>query len=394
MADTRALSGGSDRNADALAMIRSVAPSDGFDGAAQHLERLCTAATDGLGLLGAAVRLLQPGGTAGVTVAGRETPAGLVDIEFDVGEGPGATSYAQSRPVLVSDLAGLNGSEWPGFQHAAVEQGVAAVFAFPLHLGAVSLGTLELFSPLPGPLTQAEVALARAFTEIGVVVLLDGQPTDHDGALSPGFERAFEHRADIAQAQGMVMVDLGVSLVEAITRLRAHAFATGVSLSDLARTVIDGYALPAATGAQTTWTQSDDREVDVVISTNRMAEVFVEVADSLVGDFDLIDFLHGLTLHTTEVTGSPAVGLLLSDDSGGLNHVAASTEDAQLPGAAPDCSTRRGPASSALRPGVPLSRILLPTVTAGRTSHRSPSLPASRTSMLSRCGCGRRSSAP
>jgi len=70
--------------------------------------------------------------------------------------------------------------------------------------------------------------------------------------------------------------------------------------------------------------------VDVVISTNRMAEVFVAVADTLVGDFDLIDFLHGLTLHTTEVTGSPAVGLLLSDDSGGLSHVAASSEDAQL----------------------------------------------------------------
>ena len=71
------------------------------------------------------------------------------------------------------------------------------------------------------------MALARAFAEIGVVFLLDGHPTDHDGGLSPGFERAFEHRADIAQAQGMVMVDLGVSLVEAITRLRAHSFAIG-----------------------------------------------------------------------------------------------------------------------------------------------------------------------
>lgn len=67
-----------------------------------------------------------------------------------------------------------------------------------------------------------------------------------------------------------------------------------------------------------------------MISTNRMAEVFVDVADTLVGDFDLIDFLHGLTVHATEFTGSPAVGLLLSDVSGGLSHVAASSEDAQL----------------------------------------------------------------
>lgn len=245
MADISVRPGDSDSRGDALAMIRSVTPSLDLEGPAQHLERVCHAAVENLGLLGAAVRLLQPGGTAGVTVAARETPAGLVDVEFDVGEGPGGTCYAQSRPVLVSDLAGRNGDEWPGFQHAAVAQGVHAAFAFPLHLGAVSLGTLELFSPKPGPLTPAEVALAQKFAELAVVLLLDGHLTDPAGGLSPGFEQAFEHRADIAQAQGMVVVDLGISLVEAITRLRAHSFAIGVPLSELAKKVIGGYELPA-----------------------------------------------------------------------------------------------------------------------------------------------------
>ena len=248
MADNGARPDGSGRNVDAMAMIRSVTPFREIDGSAQHLERVCSAAVDGLGLLGAAVRLLQPGGTAGVTVAARDTPVGLVDIEFDVGEGPGASCFARSRPVLVPDLAGQDGNEWPGFQHAAVAQGVQAVFAFPLHLGAVSLGTLELFSPQPGPLTSEEVALSRAFAEIAVVLLLDGHLTDPAGGLSPGFEQAFEHRADIAQAQGMVMVDLGITLVDAITRLRAHSFAIGVPLSDLASKVIGGYRLPADDG--------------------------------------------------------------------------------------------------------------------------------------------------
>jgi GAF domain-containing protein len=69
--------------------------------------------------------------------------------------------------------------------------------------------------------------------------------------------------------------------------------------------------------------------VDAVISTNRMADLFVDVADTLVRDFDLIDFLHNLAVHAAEASGSPAVGLLLSDLSGGLNHVAASSEDAE-----------------------------------------------------------------
>ncbi len=66
-----------------------------------------------------------------------------------------------------------------------------------------------------------------------------------------------------------------------------------------------------------------------MISTNRIADLFVDVADTLVSDFDIIDFLHNLAVHASEVTGSPAVGLLLSDLSGGLNQVAASSEDAQ-----------------------------------------------------------------
>lgn len=66
-----------------------------------------------------------------------------------------------------------------------------------------------------------------------------------------------------------------------------------------------------------------------MIDTNRMADLFVDVADTLVSEFDIIDFLHNLAVHASELTESPAVGLLLSDLSGGLNQVAASSEDAQ-----------------------------------------------------------------
>ena len=61
-----------------------------------------------------------------------------------------------------------------------------------------------------------------------------------------------------------------------------------------------------------------------------MAEVFVGVADALVGEFDLLDFLHGLALRATEISGSPGVGVLLSNSTGGLTHVAASSEDAHI----------------------------------------------------------------
>lgn len=67
-----------------------------------------------------------------------------------------------------------------------------------------------------------------------------------------------------------------------------------------------------------------------MISTNRLADVFVEVADTLVDEFDLADFLHNLAVHAADVTGTSAVGIMLTDATGTLRFMEASTADARL----------------------------------------------------------------
>lgn len=66
------------------------------------------------------------------------------------------------------------------------------------------------------------------------------------------------------------------------------------------------------------------------ISMTRLAETFVQVADTLVDDFDLIDFLIVVTERAAELAGSSASGLLLSDENGRLQFMAASTESARI----------------------------------------------------------------
>jgi transcriptional regulator with GAF, ATPase, and Fis domain len=66
------------------------------------------------------------------------------------------------------------------------------------------------------------------------------------------------------------------------------------------------------------------------MSERQVAEVFVELADTLVDDFDLIDFLHRLTVRCVELLDVSAAGLLLTDQRGALQVVAASTERARL----------------------------------------------------------------
>ncbi|MGW7686808.1 GAF and ANTAR domain-containing protein [Kribbella sp. NPDC054772] len=58
--------------------------------------------------------------------------------------------------------------------------------------------------------------------------------------------------------------------------------------------------------------------------------MFIELSDTLVDDFDVIEFLDRLAGHCSEVVGVSACGILLADHHGALNLVAASTEEARL----------------------------------------------------------------
>ena len=66
------------------------------------------------------------------------------------------------------------------------------------------------------------------------------------------------------------------------------------------------------------------------IASERLAEVLVEVADTLVDEFDLIDFLQRVTTHTSDLVAARASGLLLADQRGRLQLMAASDERAEM----------------------------------------------------------------
>ena len=68
----------------------------------------------------------------------------------------------------------------------------------------------------------------------------------------------------------------------------------------------------------------------MTVPAARLADVFVEIADTLVAEFDLIEFLQLVTLRTTEIVSSSAAGLLLADPQGRLQFMAASDENTEL----------------------------------------------------------------
>ena len=64
-----------------------------------------------------------------------------------------------------------------------------------------------------------------------------------------------------------------------------------------------------------------------MISVTQLLDVFVDVTDTLVEDFDLVDFLHTLTSNAAKVSGAAAAGLVLTDHQDRVRYMASSNQE-------------------------------------------------------------------
>jgi len=92
------------------------------------------------------------------------------------------------------------------------------------------------------------------------------------------------------------------------------------------------------------------------ISPERLARIFVEVADTLVSEFDLIDFLHMLVNRAADLIEGATVGLLVTDQQDELRFVAASDENTRLLELF-QVQSEEGPCMDAYRTGAPVTNV-------------------------------------
>jgi transcriptional regulator with GAF, ATPase, and Fis domain len=90
------------------------------------------------------------------------------------------------------------------------------------------------------------------------------------------------------------------------------------------------------------------------MSDRAVADVFVELADTLVADFDVVDFLNQVTRRCADVLDVAAAGVLLTDQRGMLRMVAASTEETRLLEVL-QLQTDQGPCVECFRTGLPVA---------------------------------------
>ena len=222
--------------------VRSVidAQPDVAEGPARFLTRMCRAAARTLSASGTGVSVFTDDAVRGVGAASDPRSERVEELQFVLGEGPCIDAFDSRHPVLVADLAGEAMTRWPMYTPAAHQDGVRAVFAFPLQVGASRLGVLDVFRDHIGALSDDQLADALTFADVTVAALLDEQEGTNNAADGDGIANSVEYRSELFQAQGMVMVQIGGTINEAMARLRAYAYAESRGLGEIAREVVAG----------------------------------------------------------------------------------------------------------------------------------------------------------
>jgi hypothetical protein len=200
-------------------------------------ERLGVVCRDATGVTGASLMLMTGGQPRGPVAATDAVSELIEELQQTLGEGPCVDAYELGWPVLEPDLAQPTERRWLAFSEPAVAAGVRAIYGFPLSVGALRLGALDLYNDRPGPLSDDQHADALIVADVAAVTLISLH-TDAAGhaTLDQGDGASLQHV--IHQASGMVSAQLDVTVGDALVRLRAHAFAEGRALRDVAADVV------------------------------------------------------------------------------------------------------------------------------------------------------------
>jgi hypothetical protein len=204
---------------------------------ADPAETFCTCCRDLLGVDGVSISLASSLDLASVCTT-NVSIAAFEELEFMLGEGPSADALASGEPTSPDQLPGELAEAWPTFNAAAGETGLRRVHAFPLNVGAASLGVLTLFSNSTAHLSTAQHEDALIAADALVHVILGAHGATPAGAEPVAIRDAGSFRAEIHQASGMLSVQIGCSVADALVQLRGQAYALDKPIAELASDVI------------------------------------------------------------------------------------------------------------------------------------------------------------
>jgi GAF domain-containing protein len=197
------------------------------------------------GVSAAGVMLASSEGRLGLVASSSEAMRLLELFELQAQEGPCLDAFRTGERVEHQDLEAESG-RWPSFSATALREGFQSVSALPLRFRDVTLGALNLFSVTQARMSEADVTVARAFTGLATLSIVQHRASIEAQRVNEQLSAALTSRVVIEQAEGVLAERAGVDLAEAFSRLRAYARDNKLRLTDVAQATIAGTLDPLA----------------------------------------------------------------------------------------------------------------------------------------------------
>lgn len=201
--------------------------------------RVCKVAAEVTAMTGAGVMILAKERPQASVCTTDAVSALIEELQYTLGEGPCVDAHRSGMAVAEPDLEADGFARWKAFSSLAVEAGARAVFGFPVRIGAVRLGALNLYRDHPGALTDDQHADALVMADVAARAVLDAQAGAPHGELGPDLEAGVDQWLIVHQAAGMISAQLDISVEDALVSLRARAFSVGRLITEIAQDVVD-----------------------------------------------------------------------------------------------------------------------------------------------------------
>jgi diguanylate cyclase (GGDEF)-like protein len=194
------------------------------------LDHLVLRIVDVLPISAAGVTLIAPGSNPHFIAASDDAAMRFEQLQSELGEGPCLVAYEQGEAVVVPNL--LEDDRFPNFASRAVDEGLAAVFTFPLRHDSHQLGALDLYRTSAGPLNARAMTAAQTLADVAAAYLLNAQArTDLKDSSDRARESAL-HDALTGLPNRTLLVQ---RLVHAILRCRRSEKLVAILFADLDR---------------------------------------------------------------------------------------------------------------------------------------------------------------
>ena len=194
------------------------------------LDHLVLRIVEVLPITAAGVTLITAGAHPRYVAASDSSALCFEQLQSELGEGPCLAAFETGASVSIPDLR-LD-TRFPGFAARAEDEGLVAVFTFPLRHGSEQLGALDLYRTSPGPLGPEDTEAAQTLADVAAAYLHNAKTRDELGEAAARLKETTLHDALTGLPNRTLFVH---RLEHAILRARRSQKLVAVLFADLDR---------------------------------------------------------------------------------------------------------------------------------------------------------------